>query len=85
MQHGVLGLSINEHKVGFDVTVAMIFPVASQGMISLTRLKRKVVGQGVEDCLQVGLKSGAMLALGFALEVVFELRGWLNPPHEGFP
>lgn len=32
LQHGVVGLSVDQHQVGPNVTVAVVFPLAPKGM-----------------------------------------------------
>jgi len=37
------------HEVGLDVTVAMVVPVASEGVVAVTRWQRGVGHEQVED------------------------------------
>jgi len=81
----IVRLLINQHQVGFDVAVPVIFPVAAKSVITEALLKRLIVGEGLYDSLQIRIESCLVLALGLALVVPFELSGALNRPHANRP
>ncbi|AVI22540.1 hypothetical protein ADT32_01175 [Xylella fastidiosa] len=63
------------------MTITKVFPVANQCVISVPRLKGHVFSKGIDHGQQVVFQRGAMLPLGFALQVTFELPELFNFPH----
>ena len=85
LQHFVLRFSIDQDQIGLDGSVAMIFPVAGQCMVSVTRLKRLIAGQELHDGRHLRIKRSAVLDFSLPLVVAFKLSGRLNPPHVSPP
>ena len=80
-----VGLSIDQHQIGFDVAIPMVFQVASECMVAVPWLQRLIVCKSLKDWFQVSIKRCAMLPLGLALVITPELPGRFNPPHAGPP
>ncbi len=44
-----VGLSIDQHQVGFDVAIPMIFPIASECMVAVPWVQGLIVYKSLED------------------------------------
>jgi hypothetical protein len=40
---------INQHQVRLNMTIAVIFPIACQSMVMMTRRKDLIVAEGIDD------------------------------------
>ncbi len=81
--HGVfVRFLVNQHQVWFDMTVAVILPVARKRMVAIRRIKRLVVRKAIYNWEQIIVKRDTMLAFALALVVTLELTRPLNRPHE---
>jgi len=49
----VVGFSVNQKPVGFNMTIPVLFPVADQGMIFMPRIHCFAGEQQLDDILQV--------------------------------
>lgn len=78
-----VGLSIDQHQVGFDVAIPMVVPVASKCMVPVPRFKGLIICESPKDRLQVSINRCTILPPNLALVVTPELPGRLNPPHAG--
>ena len=76
-----IGLAVNQHQVGLDVAIVVVFPLAGQEVVSVLFVQRKIIGQRVDDGDEFAGKGGAVNTFGFALEIPFELPGVLNSSH----
>jgi hypothetical protein len=45
LQYCVIRFSVDQHQVGFDVAITMVFPVAGQRMIALPFRQRRIGSQ----------------------------------------
>ncbi len=80
-QNGGIGLLVNQNEVRFDVAVPMILPVASEGVVAVTRLQGLISQQCRQNSVKVGLEFGPVLAFGLSLVIPFELAGVVRRPH----
>jgi len=78
-------LPVNQHQVGFDVAVPMVFPFAGQSMVAVLSCKWQIIGQRCNDVSEVNLQRLTVRTLCLAFEITFELTGWFNRPHSGLP
>lgn len=46
LQGIVVGLAVNQHQIGLDVAIAVVFPVANQRVIAVLFGQRLVIRQG---------------------------------------
>lgn len=79
------GLAVDEHQIGPDVTIAVVLPVAREGMVSATDRQRSIVSQVVHCSGEDAIEEVAMQPLGLALVVFLEPAEALNRPHSGQP
>ncbi len=49
LQHCVIRFSVDQHQVGLDVAVTVVFPVAGQRMVAMPLGQWLVVGQRLHD------------------------------------
>lgn len=73
--------SVDQHEIGFDMAIAVIFPGTGKCMITVLFRQGLVGGQNHNDRQQVLIKRSAVLASCFALVVSLEARGPFNRPH----
>ena len=76
-----IGLAVNQHQIGLDVAVAMVFPFTGQGVVSVLFFERQIIGQCLNDGDEFAGKGGAVNTFDFPLEIPFELPGVLNSSH----
>eukprot|EP01012_Entosiphon_sulcatum_P034746 TRINITY_DN44123_c0_g1_i1.p1 TRINITY_DN44123_c0_g1~~TRINITY_DN44123_c0_g1_i1.p1 ORF type:complete len:136 (+),score=4.50 TRINITY_DN44123_c0_g1_i1:270-677(+) len=85
LQHGVIRLAVNQHQVGLDVTVPVVFPVAGEGVVTVLLGQRLVIRQGCDDGNEIARQRLTMRAFGFAFIIAFEPAGLFNRPHSDPP
>ena len=78
-----IGPAIDQHKVGPDVAIAKVAPLAGQRMIPMSDLKRPILCQCQHDRRQIMIEGRPVTASQFPSEVALEGSGALNPPHGG--
>ena len=49
LKTGRIRLAVNQHKIGADVTIAVIVPVAREGMIEVAARKGLIHGQQIHN------------------------------------
>lgn len=81
----IVGFSVDENQIRFDMAVPVIFPVTRERMIAMLCHQWPVIGQIGNDLAKIALKCLTMLALGFPLIVASELACRLNRPHSNQP
>lgn len=77
----VIGFLIDQNQVGLDVAIPVIFPIASQSMVTVSRLQGLVGKQSRQDVAKGSIKCGPVLAFGFAFVITLELSGVIRRPH----
>jgi len=80
LQHCVIRFSVDQHQVGFDVAVTVVFPVAGQRMVAMLLGQRLVVGQRLHDRHEVIRQRFAVRTFGLAFQITLELPGLFNRP-----
>ena len=73
-----IGLAVNQHQVGLDVAIAVVFPITGQCVVPVLFLERQIIGQCLNDGDEFAGKGGTVNTFGFALEIPFELPGVIN-------
>lgn len=81
LQRFVIRLAIDQHQVGFKVTVAKIFPFAGKRVVAGALGKTCIFYEQFDDLQERFIESGVMFTALFAPVVPLELRSALNPPH----
>ncbi|WP_425285514.1 hypothetical protein [Azotobacter beijerinckii] len=71
---GIL-LPVDQHQVRLDVAVALVFPVASQRMVTVSRLQRLVIRQKLHHRKKAFVEICPILAFAFALVGVSSENG----------
>ena len=85
IDRNIVGEAIDQHQVGLDMAVAVIFPVPGQGVVVMSLLQG-LVGHQLRDHLdKVGIEGFPMSPLLFTLVVSLELTGAANRPHSDPP
>ena len=64
-----------------DVAIAVIFPVAGQGVVMVARFQGLVGPPGGQEDAKVGVKRRVVQPLFLALVVALELAGVVRRPH----
>ena len=74
-------LTINEYKIGLNMTISMVFPLARQGMVAVFLRQKGICNQMLQDHPQfIGYVT--MLRCGLdTLVVLLKGAGSLNRPH----
>jgi len=44
LQYFFIGLAVDQNQVGLDMTVPVVFPVASESVVAVARLQRLIAG-----------------------------------------
>ena len=83
LKGGRIRLAVNQHKVGAEVTIAVIFPIARQRMIQVALGQRLIRGQQVHDRHQKTVQLLAKLPGFLAPIIAFESICVFNSPHSG--
>lgn len=73
---------VDQDKIRLDVTITMIFPLASECVIMVLFGQRSIIGQRSDDSDEVTLKGQPMWPFCLALQVALELARLLNRPHQ---
>ena len=76
-----IGVAVNQHQVGLDVAITVVFPFTGQCVVSVLFFKWQIIGQCLNDGDEFAGKGGAVNTFGFALEIPFELPGVFNSSH----
>jgi hypothetical protein len=81
LQAIVCRLAVDQHQVGFDVAIAVIFPVAGEDMIPMAGFKRLIVCQCVHQREQICVKRYPMQTFDRAVAVSHSagVRALLRP------
>ena len=79
-------LHVEQHEVGFDVAVAVVAPVAGEGVVAVVQGGQSGVGgEEGERSAEVAIQCGGVPAFLFALEVAAELPRVFNLPRSDRP
>lgn len=81
LQRLIVRQPVDQHEIGANVAVAVVTPVAGQGVIVVTRLERPVCNQSVQHRGKIRHEGRAVLPFHLPLIVALELPGALNRPH----
>ena len=73
----VIGLSVDEDRIGTNMAIAVVLPGTDQGMIVIAPWKNPVCGERGHDAREVRLESLRESALLLAFVVSLEGRGRL--------
>ncbi len=80
LQPSRIRFSAEQDKIGLDVAIPMILPIACQRMVAVLSRQRFVLRQRLQDFDQVAFQRLPMRALCLTLVVAFELSGAFNRP-----
>ena len=73
-------LLVDRHQVGLDVTVPMVFPVASQRVVTVLLRQRMVVCQRRDNGNEITLQRLPVRAFGLAFQIALKLSYWGQTP-----
>ncbi len=85
LERVVVGLAIDQDEIGLHMAIAMVFPVAGEGVVAPSSGHGSVKSQFSKQLRQFCRKSFAMRSFELALVVTLEFAGPLNRPHSGRP
>ena len=81
LEHISIGLAVDQHQVGFHVTVPVIFPLANQWVVAEAWRKwlvaREQLEHGYQDRFEIPVPRGCLHLFVIALEGT----GMFNGPH----
>jgi hypothetical protein len=68
LQPGVIRLAVDQDQIRPDVTIAVVFPIAAEGVVAVLLGQRLIIRQGRDDRDEIAFQRVTMCASGFALE-----------------
>jgi len=81
----VVRLLVDQHQVGAEMTIAVIGPVASEGVIVVARIEGHISRKQLQNQDEIACQRGTVATFGLSLVVAFESGGAFNLPHSGRP
>ena len=77
----IVKLAVNQDKIGLDMAVAMIVPIAGKGMIAMTRRQGPVSYKQIDNFHQASIERLSVPSGFFPFIVVFETTCRSNCSH----
>jgi hypothetical protein len=74
-QRVAVRLLVDQHQIGFNVTIPMILPIAGQGMVAVMRFQQRVGQQQEQDGVEIVVEGDSVPTFLLAQIVPFELGG----------